>query len=41
MYKEYLIRYSVYSIPLAIQMIDTASQPDVKLHKKVINFMSF
>ena len=34
MYKEYLIRYPSYSIPLIIQMIDSASVPDVKLHKK-------
>lgn len=35
MYKEYLVRYPAYSIPLVIQMIDSVSSPDVKLHKKV------
>lgn len=35
MYKEYLVRYPANSIPLVIQMIDAASGPDVKLHKKV------
>ncbi len=34
MYKEYLIRYPSYSVPLILQMIEIASQPDTKLHKK-------
>ena len=40
MYKEYLVRYPAYSIQLVIQMIDSVSSPDVKLHKKVNIFIA-
>ena len=35
MYKEYLLRYPFYSTTLAIQLLDSISAQDVKLHKKV------
>ncbi|RNA12145.1 myb-binding 1A [Brachionus plicatilis] len=40
MYKEYLVRYSAYSAPIISQMIDSASQPDTKLHKKTVTLIT-
>ncbi len=40
MYKEYLVRYPAYAMPCILQMIECASQPDTKLHKKVHNTLT-
>jgi hypothetical protein len=40
MYKEYLIRYPSHSVSLVVQMIETASMPDVKLHKKTVTLIT-
>ncbi len=39
MYKEFLIRFPEQSIPLTIQIIDSVSNNDVKIFKKV-NFLN-
>lgn len=40
MYKEYLVRYSMYSVPIIMYMIDSVSQQDVKLHKKTVTLIT-
>ena len=35
MYKGFISRYPEYSIPIIIQIIDSASSNEVKVHKKV------
>lgn len=40
MYKEYLVRYSMYSAPIIMYMIDSVSQQDIKLHKKTVTLIT-
>ncbi|CAF0972902.1 unnamed protein product [Brachionus calyciflorus] len=40
MYKEYMVRYAAYSVPIIVQMVDIASQSDVKLHKKTMTLVT-
>lgn len=40
MYKEYLVRYSIYSAPILLHMIDSVSQQDAKLHKKTVTLIT-
>jgi len=36
MYKGFISRYPEYSIPLVIQIIDSANITEVRVHKKVL-----